>query len=171
MNCPCLRRLEARDRPRGQLDAEPRLADQHEHDADNHVDGRPDGGRDPAKPDQERQHAQQATKCEQADRDPVANGKLLRLLLGERDLQADEPADVLDYLCREITGREIEIDAEPEDRPGDVPIYVSDCSRVRELGGWAPRRSARQVLEDIDAWIGENETMLKAALSQPGGRP
>jgi CDP-paratose 2-epimerase len=66
-------------------------------------------------------------------------------------------------LCREISGREIEIGAEPEIRPGDVPVYISDCSLAAELG-WAPRRSARQTLEDIHAWARANDAALRAAL-------
>ena len=73
-------------------------------------------------------------------------------------------------LCREITGREIDISSEPDERPGDVPIYVSDCSLARSLCDWEPRRSARRILEDIDAWISDNQRTLKAALAGPGGR-
>jgi CDP-paratose 2-epimerase len=73
-------------------------------------------------------------------------------------------------LCREITGREIDISSEPDDRPGDVPIYVSDCSLARSLCDWEPRRSARRILEDIDAWISDNQRALKDALGAPGDR-
>jgi CDP-paratose 2-epimerase len=72
-------------------------------------------------------------------------------------------------LCREISGREIEIGAEPEIRPGDVPVYISDCSLAGELGGWSPRRSARQTLEDIHAWASANEETLRAALGAGAG--
>ena len=33
-------------------------------------------------------------------------------------------------LCRELTGNEVAIGAEQTDRPGDVPLYLSDCSRL-----------------------------------------
>jgi CDP-paratose 2-epimerase len=74
-------------------------------------------------------------------------------------------------LCREITGREVEIRAQPDDRAADVPIYISDCSRAGELGGWAPRRSPRQVLEDIHDWARENEPALRAALAADETEP
>jgi CDP-paratose 2-epimerase len=67
-------------------------------------------------------------------------------------------------LCREITGREIPVAAAGEDRPGDVPLYVSDCSRLFGLTDWRPRRSAREVLEDIAAWIGANAEDVCTAL-------
>jgi CDP-paratose 2-epimerase len=67
-------------------------------------------------------------------------------------------------LCREISGAEVEIRAEGAERPGDVPVYISDCTRAGELGGWAPRRSARETLQDIHDWIRDNEAGLEAAL-------
>jgi CDP-paratose 2-epimerase len=67
-------------------------------------------------------------------------------------------------LCREISGRELEIRAAPEDRPGDVPVYVSDCTRLFGVTDWRPRRSARQVLEDIATWARANERSVRSAL-------
>ncbi len=67
-------------------------------------------------------------------------------------------------LCREITGREVAIVAVGEDRPGDVPLYLSDTSRLEALTDWRPRRDARRILEDIHAWIVEHEAELRAAL-------
>jgi CDP-paratose 2-epimerase len=67
-------------------------------------------------------------------------------------------------LCREIAGRELAIGPAGEDRPGDVPLYVSDCSRLFGLTDWRPRRGAREVLEDIAAWIGANAEDVRAAL-------
>ena len=67
-------------------------------------------------------------------------------------------------LCREIAGREIPVTAAGEDRPGDVPLYVSDCTRLFGLTDWRPRRSARAVLEDVAAWIRANAEDVRAAL-------
>ena len=45
-----------------------------------------------------------------------------------------------------------------EERPGDVPLYISDCSRLFERDRLAARaRSPREVLADIHAWVEENE--------------
>ena len=41
-------------------------------------------------------------------------------------------------LCRELTGNEIEIESSAENRPGDVPVYLSDCSRLESLTSWRP---------------------------------
>jgi CDP-paratose 2-epimerase len=68
-------------------------------------------------------------------------------------------------LCREITGNELEIGPAGEDRPGDVPVYLSDCERLFALTDWRPRRSAREVLEDIAAWVREHEDAVRSALA------
>jgi CDP-paratose 2-epimerase len=67
-------------------------------------------------------------------------------------------------LCRELTGNEVPIGAEPENRPGDVPVYLSDCSRLRSQTSWRPRRGPRDVLADLLDWAAENEDSLRAAL-------
>ena len=70
-------------------------------------------------------------------------------------------------LCRELTGREVPIAGVSKPRPGDVPLYVSDCSRLYSRTGWRPRRSPRTVLEDTYAWILEHEDSLLPALLPP----
>jgi CDP-paratose 2-epimerase len=67
-------------------------------------------------------------------------------------------------LCRELTGNEVPIGVEPETRPGDVPVYLSDCSRLHSLTSWRPRRSPRDVLADLLDWAGEHEDSLRTAL-------
>jgi CDP-paratose 2-epimerase len=58
----------------------------------------------------------------------------------------------------------VPVTAAGEDRPGDVPVYLSDCSHLFAHTDWRPRRTPRDVLADIDAWIGEHEAALAAAL-------
>jgi len=67
-------------------------------------------------------------------------------------------------LCRELTGRSVEIAAEPVNRPGDVPYYVSDCTRVLNHGEWRPRRDARAILADVLGWVKANESTIASAL-------
>jgi CDP-paratose 2-epimerase len=67
-------------------------------------------------------------------------------------------------LCREITGNDLEIGAAGESRPGDVPIYISDCARLYKMTDWRPRRGPAEILEDIHAWIVEHENQIAAAL-------
>lgn len=67
-------------------------------------------------------------------------------------------------LCREITGHRVEVGSVPETRPGDVPVYVTDCRRLASVSQWRPARQARDVLADIHTWICEHEKDLEAAL-------
>jgi CDP-paratose 2-epimerase len=67
-------------------------------------------------------------------------------------------------LCAEITGNTLDVSATAETRPGDVPVYISDCSRLQTMSDWHPDRGAREILADIYAWIKEHETTVMAAL-------
>jgi CDP-paratose 2-epimerase len=67
-------------------------------------------------------------------------------------------------LCRELTGNEVEIGADPETRPGDVPIYLSDCSRLFERTAWRPGKSPRDVLTDLLEWTVAHEDAVAEAL-------
>jgi CDP-paratose 2-epimerase len=67
-------------------------------------------------------------------------------------------------LCREITGRAVDVRASGEDRPGDIPIYISDCTRLNDMTDWRPRRGPAEILADIHGWIVAHEAALDAAL-------
>lgn len=67
-------------------------------------------------------------------------------------------------LCRELTGIEVEIGADPQTRPGDVPIYLSDCSRLFSRTEWRPRRTPRETLADLLDWARANEDAVSEAL-------
>ena len=60
-------------------------------------------------------------------------------------------------LCRELTGRTVPVEPSPDERPADVPVYVSDCSRLYARTTWRPQRSSREIMEDIVDWIRRNE--------------
>jgi CDP-paratose 2-epimerase len=65
-------------------------------------------------------------------------------------------------ICRELTGNEIPIGGEPETRPGDVPIYLSDCSHLHSLTSWRPSREPKDVLADLLAWVEEHKEVPAA---------
>lgn len=67
-------------------------------------------------------------------------------------------------LCRELTGRHIEVESSTEQRPDDVRIYLSDCALLYGHTAWRPERSPRDVLADIFNWINENQGAVRAAL-------
>lgn len=83
----------------------------------------------------------------------------------ERSLSLLETTEI----CRELTGNEVTIEGDSEDRYGDVPIYISDCSRLHSHTDWRPSRGAEATLADIHAWARENDAQLARALGLPAG--
>jgi CDP-paratose 2-epimerase len=67
-------------------------------------------------------------------------------------------------LCRELTGKTVKIGSVKETRPGDIPVYLSDCGLLYGHTQWRPRRTSRDILETILAWITKNERAVRAAL-------
>ena len=67
-------------------------------------------------------------------------------------------------LCRELTGNSVPVEPVLEPRPGDVPLYVSDCRRLFARSEWRPAREPRTILEDTLAWIQANERAVLTAL-------
>ena len=67
-------------------------------------------------------------------------------------------------VCRELTGNEVPIDPVAEPRPGDVPLYASDCRALFARTAWRPARGPRTILADTQAWIEANEQAVTAAL-------
>jgi CDP-paratose 2-epimerase len=66
-------------------------------------------------------------------------------------------------LCRQLTGTEVPITPGTA-RPGDVPVYISDCARLFAHTDWRPRRTPRDTLAEIAAWIAEHEAQIATAL-------
>ena len=69
-------------------------------------------------------------------------------------------------LCRELTGNAIELGRVAGTRPGDVPVYLSDCRGVFAHSSWRPRRGREDVLRAIFDWVHENERLVQEALPQ-----
>ncbi len=67
-------------------------------------------------------------------------------------------------LCAEITGNTIPIASIPDTRPGDVPVYISDCGALWARTQWRPRKGPRQILADIHDWVRTNETAARILL-------
>ena len=67
-------------------------------------------------------------------------------------------------ICVELTGNEVPIEPVAQARPGDVPLYATDCRRLFGRTDWRPARAPRTVLEDTLEWIEANERDVLAAL-------
>jgi CDP-paratose 2-epimerase len=80
----------------------------------------------------------------------------------EHSLSLRETTDI----CRELTGNDVAVDsAGDEPRPGDVPIYISDCARLEAFSSWRPRRAVHQTLADTYAWLLDHEADVRVALA------
>ncbi len=64
-------------------------------------------------------------------------------------------------LCQEITGNQVEITPVPDNRIGDVPIFITDSRQVITATGWQPKRDARKTLTDIYEWICQREAQVR----------
>ena len=71
----------------------------------------------------------------------------------------------LTELCERLTGNRIEIGKDPETREGDVPIFITDTTRVRQTCGWEPRRNVEAILTDIVDWISTHRIELEPILA------
>ncbi|MBI4319058.1 MAG: NAD-dependent epimerase/dehydratase family protein [Chloroflexi bacterium] len=67
----------------------------------------------------------------------------------------------LTSLCREITGREVPIGKVAETKPVDIPLYVTDGAMAERSFGWVPQLGVKDIVEDIHAWIQDNDGSLK----------
>jgi CDP-paratose 2-epimerase len=64
-------------------------------------------------------------------------------------------------ICRELTGNRSELGSELSERPGDVPLYVSDCSALGTVSTLAGKRSPGEILADVFEWVRDNEHSVK----------
>ncbi|MGL5062911.1 MAG: NAD-dependent epimerase/dehydratase family protein [Microcoleus sp.] len=67
-------------------------------------------------------------------------------------------------LCQKISGKSIPIHPVLEERSGDIPIFITDASRVMEKAGWQPAIGPEAALQDIYDWIVANEEVLSSIL-------
>ncbi|MEA5581270.1 NAD-dependent epimerase/dehydratase family protein [Nodularia harveyana UHCC-0300] len=65
-------------------------------------------------------------------------------------------------LCQEITGKKIQIDSVPETSPGDIPIFITDSSKIMEATGWKPKKDAKTTLMEIYDWINQHHSILNS---------
>ena len=71
----------------------------------------------------------------------------------------------LTHLCEMITGNKISINKINENRVADIPVYITDNSKINLVSKWAPQKNAAQILSDIFNWIKANEKSVEKILS------
>jgi len=71
----------------------------------------------------------------------------------------------LTAICQELTGNKISIGMIAENRAADVPIYISDSSKIYSLSGWCPQKTLMEILQETFHWLKMNEASLKNILA------
>ncbi|MBT5631441.1 MAG: NAD-dependent epimerase/dehydratase family protein [Nitrospina sp.] len=70
----------------------------------------------------------------------------------------------LTRLCQKASGRNLSINSVPETRSGDIPLYISDCTKVELANGWKPRHQPEEIIDEIVQWISDNKNSLRPVL-------
>ncbi len=70
----------------------------------------------------------------------------------------------LTHLCEKLTGNNIEIASIAETRQADIPVYITDNSKITTISGWKPEIKPLQIISEIVDWIGVNEKDLESIL-------
>ena len=68
-------------------------------------------------------------------------------------------------LCSKITGNVIEIGSNFENRPGDLPIFITDNKKITGFSGWSPKIRMPDLLEEVYEWFLTDESSLKTILA------
>jgi CDP-paratose 2-epimerase len=71
----------------------------------------------------------------------------------------------LTQLCQDVTGNAIAIQRVAEGRPADIPVYISDATKLREAVGWTPTRGVETLIQDTYAWLCAHQQMLAPIFS------
>jgi CDP-paratose 2-epimerase len=76
----------------------------------------------------------------------------------------------LTELCAAATGHRVPITPVPETRTADVPLYLTDTRQVRQELGWAPTRSAADIVNDSVSWLRAHQEQLLPVFDPSGER-
>lgn len=68
-------------------------------------------------------------------------------------------------ICAQVTGNKVGASSVSENRKGDIPLYITDNTRIQRHIGWQPKRNMSDIITDIFNWISKNEQQLKPILS------
>lgn len=92
----------------------------------------------------------------------VVNGKTMNAGGG---LASSVSLQELTAICAEVTGNKVGASSVMENRKGDIPLYITDNTRITAQTGWAPKRNVKDIITDTFNWIHQNEHQLKPILN------
>lgn len=71
----------------------------------------------------------------------------------------------LTTICSEVSGNTVKENRVNETRKGDIPLYITDNTKIITHIGWQPKRNVTTVVADTFAWIEQNEKQLSQILN------
>jgi len=71
----------------------------------------------------------------------------------------------LTAICRQVTGNSVDVGCVAENRPGDIPLYITDHSLITKTTRWRPTRDVTTIVSDIYRWIKDNHDQLHSVLA------
>ena len=72
-------------------------------------------------------------------------------------------AELTQY-CQQLTGNTIPITSVAQNRPADIPWYITDNSAITAATGWAPQKTVPDILADTLAWMQQHAEELRPIL-------
>jgi len=67
--------------------------------------------------------------------------------------------------CAARAGRELEITAQPDTNPADIPWFVTDARRAAAAFDWTPKRSLDTLLDELFEWLEAERDALMPLLT------
>lgn len=80
----------------------------------------------------------------------------------ERSLSLQE----LTRICALVSGTTLEISSQPKTSQVDVPLYISDCSKIESHLNWRPQRSIEDTVSSIFDWAQINRLALQGVIAE-----
>ncbi len=68
-------------------------------------------------------------------------------------------------ICEEVVGNRINITPVNENRQADIPLYITDNTKIEKLSGWKPKKNVKTIITEVYNWIKDNEKDLKPILN------
>jgi CDP-paratose 2-epimerase len=67
----------------------------------------------------------------------------------------------LTTICRMVSGNKVSEHAVNETRTGDIPLYITDNSKIQALAGWEPQKKLMDIVQDVFDWIHKDSASLQ----------
>jgi CDP-paratose 2-epimerase len=65
-----------------------------------------------------------------------------------------------------LTGKRMRITTAAEDRPFDIPYFVTDYGLAEKVWKWKPSQSASQIVESICRWAHDHQDFVQSLLNR-----